>query len=83
MDYFAVSPAPTFAAVPLTRMPGLAPAGEILSCDATRKYPKKRALYGSQSLVTDRFKDMGNSYYPAWMSSGGDSHALEGCATNG
>jgi len=23
-------------------MPGLAPAGEILSCDATRKYPKKR-----------------------------------------
>ncbi|MDP1735001.1 MAG: hypothetical protein Q8L44_11645, partial [Sulfuritalea sp.] len=48
-----------------------------------RKSAKKRSLYGSQSLVTDRFKDMGNSYYPAWMSSGGDSHALEGCATNG
>ena len=24
-------------------MPGLAPAGEILSCYAARKYPKKRA----------------------------------------
>jgi hypothetical protein len=28
--------------VKVARMSGLAPAGEVLSCDATRMYPKKR-----------------------------------------
>jgi hypothetical protein len=38
----AVLPAPTFEAVPLTSMPGLAPAGDRLSC--SRKKVGKEAL---------------------------------------